>query len=427
MFYLEHFGLTDAGKVRENNEDSLLVGSGADETLFSVADGIGGFEAGEVASRMAIDVLKDMEPGDSFEDAVTEANRRIRTAAKGDERLSGMGTTVVAVRFGGTRQRPVAEVAHVGDSRAYLLRGGRLRPVTEDHSLVAELVRSGDLTRDEAAEHPQKNLITRALGAEESVTVDTSVLPVEAGDRVMLCSDGLSDMVHEERMREVLVEHPGDPEAPARQLLAEALEAGGLDNITVVVVDVKQRRDPRRGSAGTSEMPSVGADGGSTGKAARGGAATPPDAFTRGERGGDKARGRSRSDRRRSAAGRFLAGLVRGLAALAVLAIALVPVYLWGSSRYFLDEAAGGEVVAYRGLPFTFAGVSLNEEWRRTDLTVDEVNISSRAPIRENLLYTQEDIEQVITQLKLDAEQNADQNQQPGGDGGQDGSQGGGN
>ena len=155
MLFLEPFGATDAGKVRANNEDALLVGEGRDETLFVVADGIGGFEAGEVASRIAVDVLRELEPGASFEAAIREANRRILAVGRGDERLSGMGTTIVATRFGGTREEPVAEIAHVGDSRAYLLRGGSLRPLTEDHSLVAELVRSGDLTRDQAAEHPQ--------------------------------------------------------------------------------------------------------------------------------------------------------------------------------------------------------------------------------------------------------------------------------
>jgi protein phosphatase len=165
LLFLDPFGVSDAGKVRRNNEDAYLAGEGRDETLLAIADGIGGFEAGEVASRIAIEALRELEPDAPFETAIREANRRILTFGRGDERLSGMGTTIVAVRFGGTRERPVAEVAHVGDSRAYLLRGGNLRPLTEDHSLVAELVRSGELTRDQAAEHPQKNLITRALGA----------------------------------------------------------------------------------------------------------------------------------------------------------------------------------------------------------------------------------------------------------------------
>ena len=117
MLFLEPFGATDAGKVRRNNEDAYLVGEGRDETLFTIADGIGGFEAGEVASRIAIEALKELEPGAPFEAAIGEANRRILAFGRGDEKLSGMGTTIVAIRFGGTRERPVAEVAHVGDSR----------------------------------------------------------------------------------------------------------------------------------------------------------------------------------------------------------------------------------------------------------------------------------------------------------------------
>src|SRR5687767_7231504 len=259
---LQPFGLTDAGKVRQNNEDAMLVGDGEDQTLFVVADGIGGFEAGEVASSLAVDVLKGLHPDKPFETAIAAANRRIVAAGRGDEKLSGMGTTVVAIRFGGKQGEPVAEVAHVGDSRAYLMRGGDMNPITEDHSLVAELVRSGDLTRDQAAEHPQKNLITRALGADEEVDVDTAVLSVEAGDRILLCSDGLSDMVSEAGISEILAESPDDPERAARSLLSAALDAGGNDNITVVVVDVKERpareadvRDEREGrSSGISEL-----------------------------------------------------------------------------------------------------------------------------------------------------------------------------
>src|ERR687898_1574109 len=239
MLLLEHHGVTDPGKVRKNNEDSLLVGEGRDETLFAVADGIGGFEAGEVASSIATEALKELEPSTPLKDAIREANRRILAAARGDEKLSGMGTTVVAMRFGGTREEPAAEISHVGDSRAYLLRGGDLTPVTEDHSLVAELVRSGDLTRAQASEHPQKNLITRALGAEEEVEVDTVVLPVEVGDRLLLCSDGLSDMVPEAKIGEIL-SSANDPEGGARALVSAALDGGGADNITVVVIDVRE-------------------------------------------------------------------------------------------------------------------------------------------------------------------------------------------
>jgi serine/threonine protein phosphatase PrpC len=397
MLYLEPFGATHAGKVRANNEDALLVGEGRDETLFVVADGIGGFEAGEVASRIAVDVLKELAPGASFEAAISEANRRILAAGRGDERLSGMGTTVVAVRFGGTRDEPVAQVAHVGDSRAYLLRGGSLRPVTEDHSLVAELVRSGDLTRDQAAEHPQKNLITRALGADEEVEVDTSVLTVEAGDRFLLCSDGLSDMIPETRVGEILAEAPGDPEKPARSLVSAALDAGGADNVTVIVVDVKAETAPHEERSGdTHEMPPVARSGDQAATRA------PAKRSSRKER-EPRAEARSRPSRQTKAARRKrrrsrFGSFVRGLAAVLVVVVALTPAYLWGSSRYFLslDE---GEVVAYRGLPYAPLGVELNEVWRRPGVEWSEVKTPYQGPIENHKLYTEGEIERVLQDL----------------------------
>ena len=393
---LQPFGVTHAGKVRQNNEDALLVGEGEDETLFVVADGIGGFEAGEVASSLAVDVLKDLQPDEPFKAAIGEANRRIVAAGRGDEKLSGMGTTVVAIRFGGTQREPVAEVAHVGDSRAYLMRGGDMNPITEDHSLVAELVRSGDLTRDQAAEHPQKNLITRALGADEEVDVDTAILPIEAGDRILLCSDGLSDMVSEAGISEILADSPDDPERAARVLLSAALDAGGNDNISIVVVDVKERparetdaRDePERRSSGISELlaaePSLkDARTPSRGKAAP----SRPRRPTRAAR-------RKRPSRLRKALGK----LVRGLAIVLVLVAALTPVYLWGSSRYFF-EFDEGEVVAYQGLPYAPLGIELNQEWRRPGLTESEIKEPYQKPIENHKLYTRDQAERVLEDL----------------------------
>jgi serine/threonine protein phosphatase PrpC len=391
---LQPFGLTDAGKVRQNNEDAMLVGDGEDETLFVVADGIGGFEAGEVASSLAVEALKGLRPDKPFEAAIREANRRILAAGRGDERLSGMGTTVVAIRFGGTQREPLAEVAHVGDSRAYLVRGGEMNPITEDHSLVAELVRSGDLTRDQAAEHPQKNLITRALGADEEVDVDTTVLPIEAGDRVLLCSDGLSDMVPEARISEILLEYPEDPERAARDLLSAALDAGGNDNITVVVVDVKeQAAPPRRArrareerSGGTSEMLAVGPRGETADARAPSGGASP------------RRQARAARRKRKGGFGRVLGKLVRGLAILLVLAIALIPAYLWGSSRYFF-QFEGGAVVAYQGLPYAPLGFELNREWRRPGITESEIKDPYREPIESHKLYTEGQAEKVLADL----------------------------
>jgi len=390
---LQPFGVTDAGKVRQNNEDAMLIGEGEDETLFVVADGIGGFEAGEVASSLAVEVLRDLQPDEPFKAAIGEANRRIVAAGRGDEKLSGMGTTIVAVRFSGTQREPVAEVAHVGDSRAYLLRGGDMKPVTEDHSLVAELVRSGDLTRDQAAEHPQKNLITRALGADEEVDVDTAILPVEAGDRILLCSDGLSDMVHEDGISLILAESPDDPEKAARGLLSAALDAGGNDNITVVVIDVKEqperqteapeRREKRSG--GTSEMLALGSD------------ARAPSRDSGAQR---RPRRSSKVARRKRSRGfgNALGKLVRGLAIIVVLALALTPAYLWGSSRYYF-EFDEGEVVAYQGLPYAPLGIELNQEWRRPGLTESEIKDPYKRPIENHKLYTRDQIERVLEDL----------------------------
>jgi PPM family protein phosphatase len=388
---LQPFGVTHAGKVRQNNEDALLVGEGEDETLFVVADGIGGFEAGEVASSLAVDVLKNLQPDEPFKAAIGEANRRIVAAGRGDEKLSGMGTTVVAIRFGGKQGEPVAEVAHVGDSRAYLMRGGDMNPITEDHSLVAELVRSGDLTRDQAAEHPQKNLITRALGADEEVDVDTAILPIEAGDRILLCSDGLSDMVSETGISEILADSPDDPERAARVLLSAALDAGGNDNITIVVVDVKEqpaadvRERRERRSGGTSEMLALGPSG--QGVEAR----TPPRA---------RPRRSTKAARRKRSRGfwKGLGKLVRGLAIVLVLVAALTPVYLWGSSRYFF-EFDEGEVVAYQGLPYAPLGIELNQEWRRPGLTESEIKEPYQKPIENHKLYTRDQAERVLEDL----------------------------
>lgn len=403
MLFLEHFGITDAGKVRQNNEDSLLVGEGTDPSLFAVADGVGGSEAGEVASGITVEVLKELEPDASFDTAIQEANRRILAAAHEDEKLSGMGTTVVAVRFTGGQKEPTAEVAHVGDSRVYLLRRGALKPLTEDHSLVAELVRSGDLTREQAAEHPQKNLITRALGADEDIEVDTMILPIEAGDRILLCSDGLSDMVPESRISEILSEPSQDPEGPARRLLSEALEAGGSDNVTIVLIDVKKQDDPPprkpappRGKSGsTREMQAV-----SPPKSQRTNSrnrASGPSASAKNRR--SKAREKRRSERRGGVYRRALTGLLRAVAVVLVLAVALTPAYLWGSSRYFLDFQRG-ELVAYQGLPYEVLGFKLNSEWKRTGIERSEVKRPYQEPIEQQKLYTQGQVDEVLRDLR---------------------------
>jgi serine/threonine protein phosphatase PrpC len=398
VLLLEHYGVTDPGKVRKNNEDSLLVGEGRDETLFAVADGIGGFEAGEVASSIAIEAFKELDSSSPLEDAIREANQRILATARGDEKLSGMGTTVVAMRFGGTREEPAAEISHVGDSRAYLLRGGDLKPVTEDHSLVAELVRSGDLTRAQASEHPQKNLITRALGAEEEVEADTIVLPVKPGDRLLLCSDGLSDMVPEPKILDLLTAHPENTERTAHALVRAALDAGGADNITVVVVDVREEPPPaeraRRGD--TQELyPIVPEETGGAGRRKRGsGSVQSKSKRAPASRG--KPRGKDRGLER------LLKTFVRVVAVVLVLAALASPFYLWSQSRYFLGFDRG-EVVIYRGLPYTPLGLNLKEEVQRTGLEESEVEGRYREIIESHRLYSSEEqAEEVVSGLEAE-------------------------
>ncbi len=369
------------------------MGEGRDQTLFAVADGIGGFEAGEVASSIAVEVLKELEPEEPFGSAIREANRRILAAARSDDKLSGMGTTVVALRFAGTREEPEVEIAHVGDSRAYLLRAGKLTALTEDHSLVAELVRSGDLTRAQAAEHPQKNLITRALGATEEVEAETDLVPVEAGDRLLLCSDGLTDLVRDGRIESILSESSGNPETPARNLVRAALEAGGKDNVTVVVADVREREapaGPARRSGDTSEMEPIGSSTGAE-------QSNRSRASRKARRKGAEASGSKRSRWRRRI-GRALAWFVRAVAVVAVVALLLSPAYLWGSNRYHLGYE-GEEIIIYRGLPYTVGDVELYRQWKNTGLTESDLDGPYKDRIQDHALYTKEQVEQVVKDL----------------------------
>jgi PPM family protein phosphatase len=245
-------------------------------------------------------------------------------------------------------------------------------------------VRSGDLTRDEAAEHPQKNLITRALGADEEVDVDTAVVPIEAGDRILLCSDGLSDMVSETGISEILAESQDDPERAARALLSAALDAGGNDNITVVVVDVREQPEAevREGHAGASSEVLRSGQGVEA-------PSTPP-----------RPRRSTRAARRKRSRGfrKGLGKLVRGLAIVLVLVLALTPAYLWGSSRYFF-EFEEGEVVAYQGLPYAPFGIELNQEWRRPGLTESQIKEPYQKPIENSKLYTRDQAERVLEDL----------------------------
>jgi PPM family protein phosphatase len=238
---LSSFAATDVGLQRAGNEDSHLRG----RTVFAVADGLGGHQGGEVASAMAVERLGALD-GRSFAEpaqaaaalavAIADANRAILERGVADQGLWGMGTTVTAAAVVGDL---VLQLAHVGDSRAYLLRGdGPPRQLTTDHTVVAELVRRGRLTPQQAASHPERSILTRAVGLDPNVQVEQPApLGLQPGDQVLLCSDGLTETVADEQLAEVLAGQ-ADGDDACQALIAAAIAAGGPDNITVVLLRV---------------------------------------------------------------------------------------------------------------------------------------------------------------------------------------------
>src|SRR5829696_2247554 len=231
----EQFHASDLGRQRQGNEDNYFVRA----PLFVVADGMGGAQAGEVASEMAVESfdggIGDGSPADGLVRIIQEANRRIHDRSRSDEQAAGMGTTCTAAYVGDSE----VTIAHVGDSRAYLWRGGELTRLTRDHSLVGELVARGKLTEEQAEAHPQRSVITRALGPEPEVQVDVESFAACDGDVYLLCSDGLTSMIHEGGVPPVL-EHMESLERTGRELISAANEAGGRDNITVVLFRLEE-------------------------------------------------------------------------------------------------------------------------------------------------------------------------------------------
>ena len=224
---------TDVGCVRDHNEDTLVVAP----PLYVVADGMGGHAAGEVASEIAVRTLEELAPRTADTEAlckaVVTANLSVIDAAKENGR-QGMGTTLTAVVLEGERMA----IAQVGDSRVYLLHHGNLQQITRDHSLMAEMIEAGELTEEEARIHPQRSVITRALGSDPDMIPDLYELNVAAGDRLLLCSDGLTTMLEDSEVEHIMLHHR-DPQRCANTLINEAISAGGLDNVTAIVVDVE--------------------------------------------------------------------------------------------------------------------------------------------------------------------------------------------
>jgi PPM family protein phosphatase len=221
---------TDPGKRRRRNEDAYVV----EPPLFAVADGMGGAQAGEIAARIAATVLRESSGEEAVVELIKEANRRVYEAAASDEARSGMGTTITAALV----EDDTVQIGHVGDSRAYRIRDGQLEQLTEDHSLVAELVRSGKLSPEEADVHPQRSVITRTVGTDPDVDVDTISVDARAGDVFMLCSDGLTTMVADESIREIVDRNRANLDKAARALVDAANKGGGEDNVTIVLFEI---------------------------------------------------------------------------------------------------------------------------------------------------------------------------------------------
>ena len=371
---------TDVGRMRKNNEDSYL----SSQPVAAVADGMGGHSAGEVASAIAIEELaalggrgpweNETAATDDLKQAILRANRRIREMAASDRKLNGMGTTLVALLEDGD----MVHVANVGDSRGYLLRQGELSQVTVDHSLVQELVDDGRLSPEDAERHPQRSVITRALGIDPEVEFDLFTYKLQVGDRLLLCSDGLSDVVEPAQIRKVLLRIPSAQRA-ARELIGVANEQGGPDNITVIVVDAVDE----------ATAPAAEDVGDTTGDLSAGsatGALPLVDASTDGARGRGGRAGRAArvaEDRSLAKHRRLQRFLIAGIVVL-LLAAALVAGRSFLFSRYFVGFD-GDSVAVFQGVPGDVAGLSFSRLVERSPVSRAQVPAGYAARLEDGV------------------------------------------
>ncbi|MBV9804295.1 MAG: Stp1/IreP family PP2C-type Ser/Thr phosphatase [Solirubrobacterales bacterium] len=410
---------TDTGRQRRDNEDSAF----ARAPVFVVADGMGGAQAGEVASRLAIEAFEHGLPDDGSAEErlatrVREANHQIHERSRADRGRAGMGTTLTAAYVDDAH----VAIAHVGDSRAYLFRGGTLQRLTQDHSLVDELVRRGKLTEEQAAEHPQRSIITRALGPEPDVEVDTWTYPARAGDVVLLCSDGLTSMISEERVRAVL-EANENLDAAADGLIAEANEAGGRDNITVILFRLEELggegESDEQTMVGVAVPRAPGAEGDGDGAGAVG-ESTHQAAEARGRGAVAVAPAPTHSALQRSPPPpstrrlepippvahrrepRYRKPLAALLATVIVLALIGGGGYLASRQLYFVGTDAQGVVTIYRGFPYELPfGVPLYETYYVSGVPATTIPVARRSELLNNDLRSQSD----ATSLVMDLEQ----------------------
>jgi PPM family protein phosphatase len=409
----EHWSGTDTGLQRRANEDSMLVRS----PLFVVADGMGGAQAGEVASRVAVETfsggLSDgSDPEASLLAQVEQANARINELSHANLEHAGMGTTITAIYVGENE----VSVAPVGDSRAYCLRNRELLRLTDDHSLVDELIRQGKLTPEEAEEHPQRSVITRALGPEATVEVDVRSFRARAGDVYLVCSDGLTTMLGEDVLLDVLLSHARLRDA-GEQLIAAANAAGGKDNITVVLLRVEEL--PVEGESAsdghttaTSPAPASTDFGSSMEPAASPGGQVPVDTGVPEQQDGGMAQAviprRPRSPTRapqpsRGARARRRLRRLRGpLIALVVVGLLAAGAYLALQSVYFIGTNQRGLVTMFSGLPYELPGkIKLYSSSYVSGVSASTLPAARRQALLDHALRSEADAAQLMRQLEL--------------------------
>ena len=400
---VEQFSLTDVGRQRSANEDAHFVS----DPLYAVADGMGGARAGEVASKYAVDELAELDPKDVGEKelaaSVEQANRRIYDQSQKDESLAGMGTTVTAVVVGDGE----ISIAHVGDSRAYRLRDDELEKLTHDHSLVDEMFRAGKITQEEAEVHPQRSIITRALGPEPDVEVDRMTYPARPGDVYLLCSDGLTTMVPEDAVG-ALLRGRTSLEQAGTELVRAANEAGGRDNITVVLFKLGEEGEPAVEEPEQATM-HAGAPGALSADEVRAAAARTPETGRDATMVFDDAqtqaiREQARTAPQRPAPARRRPGLKRfATTTVVLLVVGAVLVGFWVGSRqfYFVGPDDRGLVALYRGLPYELPlGVELWEEEYSTAVPARYLPETRRDRVLDHRLRGKGDAVDLIKQVE---------------------------
>lgn len=374
---------SDVGSVREHNEDSYLVKT----PLFVVADGMGGHEAGEVASNIAVTTMEAHAPKSTSPEAlaaaVIKANEAVLRGAQDGTGKPGMGTTLTAAFV----FEDEATIAQVGDSRAYLLHDGQLQRITRDHSLVADLIEQGRLTEAEARFHPQRSVITRALGSDPHMQPDLYTLHVEEGDRLLLCSDGLCSMISDEDIEEILLDNPA-PAHACDALVEEAIIAGGLDNVTVIVIDPlgdppseKDEDDiVEERVVGLPEDARVDEEELAAPAAADASAAAASTQATQASKTKPKKNGKGGKHHKPKHKGR-MAPFIWALAFILILAAAGFGFYTFAQNSYFII-AENGVVNVYRGLPGEFAGISVS--WLESQAS--DIDVSKLTPMVQSNL-----------------------------------------